>query len=284
MPFDIQQALGADLKHVEFSWTRDDVILYHLGIGAGVRWQDERELEYTYEKQLKVLPTFAVIPVLAAAGIALSAPGIEVSPLAIVHGEHEILQHRALPVEATVISQPRISGIYDRGTGAVIEIEVVTSRADSDKKLFTNIWSLFVRGEGGFGGEAGPKNEVRVPDTKPDMTVEIPILPQQAQIYRLSGDKNPYHVDPKAAEKAGFKSPILHGLCSFGMLCKAVVDHMLDGDVSKVSRFRGRFAKPVLPGTAITASFWQQGDRVIIASETLGTGTSVLTNAWLEVK
>lgn len=283
MPFDVAQAMAAELPSVGFSWEPDDVILYHLGVGAGAKWTDVAELQYTFEQNLKVLPTFAVIPVFATAGGALKAPGIDVKPLSIMHGEHEIVLNGPIPTQASVRSDCRISGIYDRGSGAVIEIEVATHATDTDDLLFTNIWSLFVRGEGGFGGEPGPKNEVVLPERAPDGAVDVPVLPQQAQIYRLSGDRNPYHIDPETASKAGFDQPILHGLCSFGMILKAVVDEMLEGDVTRVARYRSRFAKPVLPGETIDVSFWRDGNRILIGSETRQRSTPVLTNAWLEV-
>ncbi len=283
MPFDVAQAMAAELPSVGFSWEPDDVILYHLGVGAGAKWTDAAELQYTFEQNLKVLPTFAVIPVFATAGGALKARGIDVKPLSIMHGEHEIVLNGPIPTQAAVRSDCRISGIYDRGSGAVIEIEVATHATDTDELLFTNIWSLFVRGEGGFGGEPGPKNEVVLPERAPDGAVDVPVLPQQAQIYRLSGDRNPYHIDPETASKAGFDQPILHGLCSFGMICKAVVDEMLEGDVTRVARYRSRFAKPVLPGETIDVSFWRDGNRILIGSETRQRSTPVLTNAWLEV-
>ena len=283
MPFDVAQAMAAKLPSVAYSWEQDDIILYHLGVGAGARWTDPVELQYTFEKDLKVLPTFAVIPVFATAGVALQAPGIDVKPLSIVHGEHEIALNGPIPKAASARSDCRISGIYDRGSGAVIEIEVATYATDFDSLLFTNTWSLFVRGEGGFGGEAGPANEVVLPDRAPDRTAELPVLPQQAQIYRLSGDRNPYHIDPETASRAGFDRPILHGLCSFGMICKAVVDEMLEGDVTRVAGYRGRFAKPVFPGETIDVSFWRDGNRILIGSVTRERSTPVLTNAWLEV-
>ncbi len=283
MPFDVDKAMAAEFPPVEFSWKEDDVILYHLGLGAGANWTDESELQYTLEPNLKVLPTFAVIPVFDTAGSALGAPGIDVKPFAIVHGEHEIALDGPIPRAASVRSESRISGIYDRGTGAVIEISVSTRCVDTDRELFTNVWSLFARGEGGFGGEPGPKNEATLPDRAPDRVADVPVLPQQAQIYRLSGDKNPYHVDPESARKAGFDRPILHGLCSYGMICKAVVDELLDGDVARVARYRGRFAKPVFPGETIQVSLWRDGKRVLIGTETRERGTPVLTNAWVEV-
>lgn len=283
MPFDIEKAMAAKLPGVEASWDQDSVILYHLGLGAGASWTDPKELEYTYERNLKVIPTFCVIPVFATAGAALSAPGVDVKPFSIVHGEHEIVLNGPIPTHASVRSESRISGIFDRGSGAVIELEVKTRRVDSDELLFTNYWSLFAREEGGFGGASGPVTAVAIPERDADAVVEIPILPQQAQIYRLSGDKNPYHVDPEAARKAGFETPILHGLCSFGMVCKAAIDELLGGDVTRVERYRARFAKPVLPGETIRASFWREGGRILVAAKTTGRGTPVLSNAWLNI-
>lgn len=284
MPFDIKKALSTEFPKVDFAWDQDRIILYHLGLGAGADFTNEKELEYTYEKSLKVLPTFAAIPVYDTAGFGVRAPGVDVNPHSVVHGEHEILLNSPIPVEGKVYTESQMTGIWDRGSGAIIEITNTTKDVAGGQTYFTNIWSLFVRGEGEFGGEAGPKNDVILPDRKPDQKLELPILLQQSQIYRLSGDKALLHIDPEQANLAGFDKPIGHGLCSMGMVCKAMVDGMLGGDVARVARYRGRFAKPVYPGETMVVSMWEDGNRIVAHAETKERNTPVLTNAIMEIR
>src|SRR5512134_282186 len=138
---------------------------------------------------------------------------------------------------------------------------------------------MFLRGEGGFGGERGPDIGNEPPDRKPDLVVESPTLPQQALLYRLCGDKNPLHADPEFAKIGGFDRPILHGLCSFGIVCKAVVDRALGGDVAKVAGYQARFAGVVFPGETLVTSLWREGDRFIVAAKTKERDTPVIANA-----
>ena len=235
MPIDVSKALGAKLGEGQYSWTKDQVILYHLGVGAGVPATDARELEYTYEKNLKVLPSFGVIPVFGALGGLGNAPGLEFNFAMLLHGEQEIEIHQPIPPEATVTSEGEISAIYDKGKAALVVLEVKT-RDEANKPLFTNRFSLFLRGEGGFGGEPGPKPGNLPPERAPDHVVESTVLPQQALIYRLSGDKNPLHAEPAFAKEGGFDQPILHGLCTYGMACKAAVDNLLPGTARALPR------------------------------------------------
>ena len=215
MPIDPSKALGHEFEPAAGSYTQDDVILYHLGIGAGDPPTDPNELEYTYEKQLKVLPSFGVVPVFGAIGGIASTPGLEFNLAALLHGEQDITVHRPIPVAAQIESRGRVAEIWDKGKAALAVIEMNTREQGGDE-LFTNRFSLFLRGEGGFGGETGPKAGNRAPERAPDGSCERTLLPQQALIYRLSGDKNPLHVDPEFAKMAGFDRPIVHGLCSYG--------------------------------------------------------------------
>ena len=156
MPIDPQKARGAKLPDSELAYTKDQVILYHLGLGAGVPATDAKELQYTYEKELKVLPSYGVIPVFGAVGGMAGVPGIQINFALVLHGEQDIEIHRPIPVRAKIESQGRIAGIYDKGKAALIVVEVET-REQGGAPLFTNRFSIFARGEGGFGGESGPK-------------------------------------------------------------------------------------------------------------------------------
>ena len=283
MPIDVSKALGAKLGEGQYSWTKDQVILYHLGVGAGVPATDARELEYTYEKNLKVLPSFGVIPVFGALGGLGNAPGLEFNFAMLLHGEQEIEIHQPIPPEATVTSEGEISAIYDKGKAALVVLEVKT-RDEANKPLFTNRFSLFLRGEGGFGGESGPKAGNKPPERDPDGVVESTTLPQQALLYRLSGDKNPLHADPEFAKIGGFDRPIIHGLCSYGVVCKAIVDAVLDGDVSKVARYQARFAGVGFPGETYQTSWWKEGDRILIATRSKEREAPIISNAAIEIR
>jgi acyl dehydratase len=283
MPIDPKKALGHSFAPAESSYAQDDVILYHLGVGAGVPQTDPGELEYTYEKNLKVLPSFGVIPVFSAMGSIMSVPGLEFNPAMLLHGEQDIEIHRPLPPAAKLESVPRIAGIYDKGKAALVVIEVATREAGGDP-LFTNRFSLFLRGEGGFGGDSGPKAGNQAPERDPDGTVETKTLPQQALLYRLSGDKNPLHADPEFAKMGGFDTPILHGLCSFGVVCKAVVDDALGGDVAKVARYQARFAGVFFPGETMRVRYWREGDKLLIAAESKERSAPVISNAAITIR
>jgi acyl dehydratase len=278
MPIEPEKALGAELPEGHSSWDQDDVILYHLGVGAGVPPTDARELEYTYEANLKVLPSFGVIPVFGSLGGLFSVPGLSFNPVMLLHGEQDIEIARPIPTQAKVVTAGRIAHIYDKGKGAVVVIEATTTD-EAGGPLFTNRFSVFLRGEGGFGGERGPEPGNVAPDREPDRTVESPTLVQQALLYRLSGDKNPLHADPNFAAMGGFERPILHGLCTFGIACKAVVDSELGGDVSKVARYQVRFSGHVFPGETIVTSMWREDGKLLIQATTKERGLPVLTNA-----
>ena len=283
MPIDPDKALGAKISEGTYSWTKDQVILYHLGVGAGVPPTDPRELEYTYEKNLKVLPSFGVIPVFGALGGLGNVPGLQFNFAMLLHGEQDLEIHQPIPPEATVSSAGTVAGLYDKGKAALVVLEV-KSKDESGKPLFTNRFSLFLRGEGGFGGESGPKAGNLPPQREPDGVIESPTLPQQALIYRLSGDKNPLHADPEFAKLGGFDKPIIHGLCSYGIVCKAIVDHVLDGETTKVARYQVRFAGVGFPGETDLTSYWKEGDKILIQAKSKERDAPIITNAAVTVR
>ncbi|GIW43391.1 MAG: 3-alpha,7-alpha,12-alpha-trihydroxy-5-beta-cholest-24-enoyl-CoA hydratase [Candidatus Binatia bacterium] len=284
MPIDVQKALGAQLPATAGAWNPDQVILYHLGIGAGMnKPTDPKELEYTYERYLKVLPSFAVIPVFGALGGMNNIPGISINLAMVLHGEQEVVLHRPLPVSAEIENTARVAGIYDKGKAALIVLEVNT-KEKGGAPLFTNRFTIFARGEGGFGGDPGPKAQHEMPNRQPDAVVESPTMPHQALIYRLSGDKNPLHCDPEFAKLAGFEKPILHGLCSFGIVCKAVVDTVLDGAVDKVASYGARFSGVVYPGETIVTSMWKEDGKIVIAAKTKERDTPVISNSAIQLR
>ncbi|MFE1472636.1 MaoC/PaaZ C-terminal domain-containing protein [Streptomyces cyaneofuscatus] len=259
MPIDAPAALAADPRRAEIAWNHKDVQLYHLGLGAGTPATDPDELRYTLESRLQVLPSFATV---AGAGTAafggMGAPGIDVDLAAVLHGGQTVRVHRPIPVTGRAEQASKVAAVYDKGKAAVIVLR--TEASDEDGPLWTNDAQIFVRGEGGFGGERGPSDRLTPPDRDPDRTVERPIREDQALLYRLSGDWNPLHADPAFAKLAGFDRPILHGLCTYGMTLKAVTDTLLDGDVSRITAYRTRFAGVVFPGETLRIRMWAAGD------------------------
>ncbi|GIU88886.1 MAG: 3-alpha,7-alpha,12-alpha-trihydroxy-5-beta-cholest-24-enoyl-CoA hydratase [Acidimicrobiia bacterium] len=283
MPIDVAKVVGAELPRTTASWDRDDVILYHLGLGAGVPPTDPGELEYCYEGRLKVLPTFGVLPVFSTLTGLVGLDGMDFNPVMLLHGEQEITVHKPLPVRATVTNTGRVEHVYDKGKGATVVV-VAETRDERGEPLCTNRFVAFIRGEGGFGGDPGPAPANEPPDRDPDLVAESPTLPQQALIYRLSGDKNPLHVDPDMARLGGFDTPILHGLCSYGIVAKAVVDHALDGDVTRVAGFAARFGGVAYPGETLVTKMWRTDRGIVVHTDCKERGTKVVTNALMTVR
>lgn len=267
MPIDPAVAIGAELPEREFAWTGSDVLLYHLALGAGGAPTDARELRYVTEPQLRVLPTFAVVaPTLGETEAPrVSYPGIEVDLAKVLHGTQRIDVHRPIPVDGKARVRTRVADVWDKGTAAVIVTESEV-RDLAGEPLWTNTSSVFARGEGGFGGERGPSAASEQPDRAPDVVISTPTLPQQALWYRLLGDRNPLHSDPEFARAAGFPTPILHGLATYGIVAKALLDELLDGDVTRVQAFGARFTGVVYPGETLRTSVWRAGRRFVVAT------------------
>ncbi|MFJ6723908.1 MaoC/PaaZ C-terminal domain-containing protein [Streptomyces sp. NPDC091281] len=257
MPIDPAKALAAGPRTGRIAWTRRDVLLYHLGVGAGVPATDPRELRYTLESRLHVLPSFATVAGAGAPGVidGLSLPGIDVDLARVLHGGQTLTLHRPLPAEGSAVTSGRIAAVYDKGKAAVLVVR--TEAADTDGPLWTNDAQIYVRGEGGFGGERGPTARPEPPRGDPDVVVDRRLREDQALLYRLSGDWNPLHADPEFARQAGFDRPILHGLCTYGVTLKAAVDTLLDGDVSRVREYATRFAGVVYPGETLRIRLWR---------------------------
>jgi acyl dehydratase len=242
------------------SWDSKDALLYAVGVGAGLG-DPLQELEFTTENsegiEQKVLPTYAVLLAQARTGRRLG----DFDPALLVHAEQYFELHRPLPVAGTVRTTATVTGIYDKGSGALVVTENVAVDAGSGETLVTSRGSTFIRGEGGFGGPRGPEGEPAwdLPDRAPDHQLVRETRPEQALIYRLSGDRNPLHADPKFAARGGFSQPILHGLCTYGVTGRALLRALCDGDPARFRSMSGRFSRPVLPGEPLTVSIWLAG-------------------------
>ncbi|MCV7254015.1 MaoC family dehydratase N-terminal domain-containing protein [Mycobacterium hackensackense] len=264
MPIDVEKALAADLEPIEFSWTSSDIQLYHLGLGAGADPMDERELRYLTDNTPQVLPTFGNVAVSfhMTEAPTVQFPGIDIELSKVLHANEGVTVPGPIPTSGKAWSKQRFTEIWDKGKAAVIVSES-TVTDESGAVLWTTKRSIFARGEGGFGGERGPSTSAELPDRAPDAEIALPTLPQQALLYRLCGDRNPLHSDPAFAKAAGFDRPILHGLCTYGIGAKAIVDHFLDSDVAQVASYGARFAGTVIPGEALQANIWKQDGKFL---------------------
>jgi acyl dehydratase len=260
-------ALNAEPRIDTFEWTSSDVLLYHLALGAGTPPTDPRELRYATEMDLQVLPTFGIIAptVHATEAPKVESPGISIDLKTIVHGTQRIDLAGPLPTSGSATLSTRIAGVYDKGSAAVVVSEsTATSREGT--QLWKGTSSIFAKGAGGFGGERGPSSPKGAPEREPDHVILTPTVPSQALLYRLLGDRNPLHSDPVFAAAAGFPAPILHGLCTYGLVCKAVIDALLDGDVAAVGAYGVRFAGIVFPGETLRTSVWREDGKFLIST------------------
>jgi multifunctional beta-oxidation protein len=267
-------AVGKELPPTTYEYTDRDVMLYALGVGATTK-----DLPFVYEKNLQVLPTFAVIPAFPSLGGL--ARVLEFNPMMVLHGEQRIELRAPLPTKGKLTTNAKISAIYDKGSGAVVVVDAET-RDEAGTVLFANMFSTFVRGEGGFGGERGPGATSRniPPEKAPDHTVSYATSPDQATLYRLSGDRNPLHIDPEFAKLAGFDQPILHGLCTFGHVGRAILHACCDGDPARFKSFEVRFSGVVYPGETIVTDIWRESsNRVLVQAKTAERDEVVIANA-----
>jgi acyl dehydratase len=267
-------AVGTKGEPHEHSWTQKDCMLYALGVGAGT---DELQFttENTADTPLRALPTMAVVLGGGGAG-ALGKIG-SFNPAMLVHGEQAIELYDEIPGSGTVSTVGEVTGIYDKGKGAVVVTESVSTNIATGKPLFKNTSSLFIRGEGGWGGDRGPSGPRNVaPERAPDHEVTYRTRDDQALIYRLSGDRNPLHSDPSFAAMGGFDRPILHGLCTYGFTGRALLHSLCGSDPARFKSMEGRFSSPVLPGEELTIRIWNTGEGEAVYQTTGEDGRVVL--------
>ncbi|MEA2992760.1 MAG: hypothetical protein QOD40_1680 [Alphaproteobacteria bacterium] len=258
MPIDYEKLLALKIPEVEQTYAAKDAILYALGIGLGHDPLNEDELPFVYDKNLKVLPTFAVV---------LGWPGFWARDLdtgidwvKLVAGEQGLVLHRPLPASGTIVGRTRVTEVIDKGPGkgALVYSERVVSDKASGEKIATVTQTTFCRGDGGFGGPPREAPAVHpIPDRAPDVVGELSTRPEAALIYRLSGDPNPLHVDPAIAKAAGFPRPILHGLATFGIAGHAILKNICGYDPAKLTAISARYSAPVFPGETIRTEMWR---------------------------
>jgi acyl dehydratase len=288
MPIYYPDILDQKTEPRTFSYSDKDVMLYALGIGMGADPMNETELPFVYEKALKVVPTAATV---LAAG-ARAQPGAratsekpghrqsQINFLMVVHGEQKVELHKPLPTYGTFTTESRTIGAYDKGKdkGAVIINETVWTD-EKGEKVATLTGSTFARGDGGFGGPSeGAPEPHPTPSRAPDLSVDFTTRPDQALLYRLNGDRNPLHSDPDVARRAGFEKPILHGLCTYGITCRAVLQAITDFDPEQIRSHQARFSAPVIPGDTITVDLWRDGKEISFEARVKARNATVIKN------
>jgi len=284
MPIDYEKLINWKIPEVAQQFTRRDTMLYALGVGLGADPCDASELKFVYEQNLQALPTMAII--LGYPGPWHAHPDTGITRSHVVHGEQSFVIHRPLPVEGEIAGLTKVTGVVDKGKdkGALVMTECTVRDKAGGNTLCTLTSTSFCRADGGFGGPAGPaKTPHPIPATPPDAVCDLPTLPQAALIYRLSGDYNPLHAEPAAAQKAGYPRPILHGRCTFSVAGHAILKTCCGYDPARFRSMAGRFSSPVYPGETIRTEIWRNGSIVSFRSTVPARGVTVLNNGRAEI-
>ncbi|WP_375391914.1 MaoC/PaaZ C-terminal domain-containing protein [uncultured Sphingomonas sp.] len=267
-----------------FSYGDKDVMLYALGIGLGADPLDEAELTFVTEKALKVVPTAVTVLTGRGRGEPLPTPDghrpSQPNFLMLVHGEQKVELHRPLPPEGEFTIESRTIGAFDKGAdkGAVLVNETIWRDA-AGVAVATLTGSSFCRGDGGFGGPADGAPEPHVvPGRPPDLTVDIATRPDQALLYRLNGDRNPLHSDPDSARRSGFPRPILHGLCTYGITCRAVLQAITGWNPDRIASHQARFSAPVFPGDTVSVDLWRDDKAISFVGRVAARNATVIKN------
>jgi acyl dehydratase len=272
--------VGFVTEPVSYSYDWKTVALYALAVGA-----TPAELDYLYEgRGPRVLPTFAVIPSYEPVSQLFVKTGCDMTRL--VHGGQTVRWHRPLPAQGTLLTTAKIEGIYDMKKLAKVVLSSHTTL--NGEPCFDTEWELLIRDAGGFGGPRPPKTEVpklAEGQSEPTFRAEQATRPEQALLYRLTGDLNPLHADPEFARVVGFEQgPILHGLCTYGFVGRALLQHACGGDAARLKAFSVQFRKPVWPGDVLSTQGFDVGDgRYVLETSVVGRPDAVLTSAWAEV-
>ena len=265
-----RDAVGRTAGPSEVSWDSRDAMLYALGVGAG-QSDPFGELNLTTEnsagQELVMLPAYGVVLTQRAAARPDLGP---IDRTKLVHAEQGFTLHKPLPLQGPVRVSGKITGIFDKGSGALVTTTADVVDAASGELLVETNSAVFIRGEGGWGGDKGPAGPAAVPQRAPDIEVVCPTRTDQALLYRLSGDRNPLHSDPEFARRGGFDKPILHGMCTYGITSRVLVKALCGGDPKRLKSMSARFTRPVMPGDELTVQAWKEGGA--IRFRTLGAG------------
>jgi acyl dehydratase len=289
MPISYESLLALDIPPVEHAYGPKDVMLYALGLGLGQDPMNEDELAFVYEKNLKVLPTFALVQGYTPAWLRNPQSGVTWNK--VVHGEQGFVLHAPVKPQGTVIGKTRIVEVIDKGEGK--GALVFSEREISDKQngacLATLTQTTFCRADGGFGGPKDGKKRIApaphpLPERTPDLICDLPTRPEMALLYRLSGDVNPLHVDPEFARAAGFPRPILHGLATFGVAGHALLKSLCGYDPARLTAMDGRFSAPVYPGETIRTEIWRDGDVTSFRARVVERDVVAITHGCAEVR
>lgn len=281
-----EAAVGQNLPPSQFSYSHTQCILYALGVGASTKDPDSLRFLYENHEAFSCLPTFGVIVsqnAMMGGGLS-SVPGLNIDLTRVLHGEQYLELYKPLPTSGTLTSHSSVADVLDKGSGAVILLDV--KGYDGDELICYNQYSIFVVGAGGFGGKRSSdkaRPPLSPPSRAPDAVVTESTTRDQAALYRLSGDWNPLHIDPSFAAMGGFKEPILHGLCSFGFAARHVLKHFADNDPARFKAIKVRFVKPVLPGQSLQTEMWKEGDRIFLQCKVKETGAVVLSGAYVDL-
>ncbi|MDR7103686.1 MaoC/PaaZ C-terminal domain-containing protein [Croceicoccus sp. BE223] len=247
----------------EYTYTDRETMLYALGVGMGNDPMNTDELPFVYEQDLRALPTLATV---VAWGAGVPTDKLGVNYKLVLHGEEKTILHRPMPVAATIVADSGVVEVFDKGEGKgaiIVRQTVLRDKADGEP-IATLERTIVARGDGGSGGSIAPTPKPHpTPEREPDKIVDYRTAGNQAAIYRLSGDRNPLHIDPERGKAAGFDGPILHGLCSYGFTCRAVVEAFCDFDPGIVASHQARFSSPVFPGDTLRIKLWKEDDKTI---------------------
>jgi len=292
MKFDPEYLLQRQFPTIRQRYTEKDCSLYALGVGMGIDPLDEQCLKFIYEKGIKVVPSQSVM--LAHPGFWADEEDLAIDWVKVVHAGQEVIFHKPLPNNATVEASNRITECTDRGErlGALIVSERTVRDVESGDDICTLITTILARGNGGFGNGSNGGNASRpnkqskdnIPSRDPDYVCDLETLPQQALIYRLSGDFNPLHALPEVARDAGFDKPLLHGLCTMGVVTHALLKTCCDYDPDRFQRMRLRFSAPVFPGETIRTEIWQEADSIAFRARSLEQDKVVINNGYLSIR
>ena len=261
MAIDYEKIMSLETKNQEFSYTDRETMLYGLGIGFGKDPLNDEELKFVYERDLKTVPSMATVVSWGAGNMRESG----INYLLVLHGEQRLKMYEPLPHSADILVDSSVKGVFDKGKekGALIITETDIKLKENENLLCTLSSTTFARGDGGFGGPSdGAPEPHLIPERKSDDEFSADTEPNQALIYRLSGDRNPLHSDPEIAKAAGFDVPILHGLCTYGTACRTIISNVCDYDSTLIEEFNVRFSSPVYPGEKISTEIWKD-DNVI---------------------